>query len=116
MLFKDRLSEILHKTKTSQRKLASHLGYSSQTVSKWVTGLSSPDPDTLSKIADFFNCSTDYLLGRVDYPELVVKKTPPEGGADSIEYHIDKDAPELTPDEILKIKEFLKDQERSSGG
>lgn len=114
-MFKDRLCKILSDRGISRSQLSIALGYSPQAVSNWTLGKSSPDPDTLSKIADYFDCSTDYLLGRVDYPELVIKKTPPEGGADSIEYHISRDDPELTPDEILKLKEFLKDQERLSG-
>lgn len=35
---------------------------------KWRT--QSPKVDTIQKVADYFNVSTDYLLGRVDDPNL----------------------------------------------
>lgn len=111
-----RLRELRKSKKINQSILAEYMGVTQATLSAWETERYAIDSKSLMRLADYFDCSTDYLLGRVDYPELVIKKAPPESGADSIEYHIDKDAPELTPDEILKIKEFLKDQERSSGG
>ncbi len=30
----------------------------------------SPSCDKISRIADYFNCSVDYLLGRTDNPEV----------------------------------------------
>ena len=114
-MFLSRLKGLRKLKGITQAELSRALNVSQGTVGNWESGAREPDFFMLAKIADYFDCSTDYLLGRVVYRELVIKKTPPEGGADSIEYHIDKDAPELTPDEILKLKEFLKDQERSSG-
>ena len=67
--------------------------------------------DSLAKIADYLNCSVDYLLGRVDYPELVIKKAPLDGGADE-QYAIDKNAPDLTPEEIAKLRNFLDNYEQ----
>ncbi|MCM0650276.1 response regulator [Clostridium swellfunianum] len=48
----------------TQEKLASELGVSVAAVSKWETGNSLPDILMLCSIADFFNVSTDELLGR----------------------------------------------------
>lgn len=33
---------------------------------------SMPKADNLAKIADYLNCSVDYLLGRTDCPDMVV--------------------------------------------
>ena len=52
----------------SQEQLASKLGVSRQTVSKWEMG-TSPDLDNVVKIADFFACSLDYLM-RADRTEI----------------------------------------------
>ena len=49
---------------TTQEALAEKIGVRRQTVSNYREGQSSPDWETLCKIADFFNVSTDYLLGR----------------------------------------------------
>ena len=45
-----------------QKELASILNTTSQTISGWEIGRTNPDYDTLVKIANFFNVSTDYLL------------------------------------------------------
>lgn len=48
----------------SQAELANVLDVAQQTVASWEKSKSSPNYDLLQKIADFFNVSTDELLGR----------------------------------------------------
>ena len=48
--------------KVTQEELAEYLHISSQAVSKWETGASSPDIDLLPKLAIFFGTSLDMLL------------------------------------------------------
>lgn len=47
----------------SQEMLGQSLGVSRQAVSKWETG-TLPDIENLSKLADFFSCSVDFLLDK----------------------------------------------------
>lgn len=47
----------------TQTSLAESLGVSQQTIGSWEVGRTAPDPDTIIRLARFFNCSTDYLLG-----------------------------------------------------
>lgn len=47
-------------------KLESDLSLGSGTVAKWDKAI--PKADTLVKVADYFNVSVDYLLGRTDDP------------------------------------------------
>lgn len=54
--------------KTTQADLAEYLSKTRQSITYYCDGSSSPDWETLVKIADFFNVSTDYLLGRTDEP------------------------------------------------
>lgn len=49
----------------TQEELASQMGVSIAAVSKWETGNSIPDVFMLCAIADYFNVSTDELLGRI---------------------------------------------------
>ena len=49
---------------TTQAQLAEITGKTRQTISQYVNGVSEPGYDTLVKIADHFNVSLDYLLGR----------------------------------------------------
>ncbi len=50
----------------SQAELAEKLGVSQQTISKYERGTREPDNETLVKLAEIFNCSIDYLLGKTD--------------------------------------------------
>ena len=49
--------------------VAERVGKSSGAVTKWKNG-SIPDGNTLIALADYFNVSTDYLLGRTSTPEI----------------------------------------------
>ena len=51
---------------TTQNELADYLQRTRQSISYYCDGSSSPDWETLVKIADYFDVSTDYLLGRTD--------------------------------------------------
>ena len=54
----------------SQLKLAMDLNTTQNTISRYETGEREPGIDELIKIADYFNVSVDYLIGRTDNPEL----------------------------------------------
>lgn len=57
----------LRKTKScTQLQLAEYLGISRQAYANYESGKREPDYATLSKLADYFCVSTDYLLGRDD--------------------------------------------------
>ena len=42
---------------------------SSSVISKWKKGECLPNGETLKRIADYLDCSVDYLLGRTDNPK-----------------------------------------------
>lgn len=43
---------------------------SKNTLSSMLSGGSTPKSENLAKIADYLDCSVDYLLGRTDNPEV----------------------------------------------
>ena len=51
------------KKNISQIKLSTEIEISQELVSQYELGKSLPSIENLVKIADYFNCSTDYLLG-----------------------------------------------------
>lgn len=59
-----RLFELRKRNKLTQEKLAEILHVDQTTVSAWEKGKSAPSSDTLSTIAELFNVTIDYLLGR----------------------------------------------------
>lgn len=50
-----------------QKELAAYLSLSTGTISNYENGVHSPDLITLCKLADYFEVTTDYLLGRTPY-------------------------------------------------
>lgn len=64
-----------------QKELAAYLNLSVSTISNYEQDVHCPDYSTLCKIADYFNVTTDYLLGRstvrysTDILEIPLNKT-----------------------------------------
>lgn len=54
----------------SQKALAEAIGVSQQSINKYENHNIEPDIATLSRIADYFHVSIDYLVGRTDCPRL----------------------------------------------
>lgn len=48
----------------SQAELGKLIGHSQQSVANYETGANDPDLQTLIFLADYFNTSTDFILGR----------------------------------------------------
>lgn len=62
------LRTLMEERNTSQKDLADYLGKTRQAISLYCNGESAPDLDALVKIAQYFDTSTDYLLGLYPYP------------------------------------------------
>lgn len=52
----------------TQQDVADYLGITRQAYSNYEAGKREPDYETLLKIGEYFNCSTDYLLGNREDP------------------------------------------------
>ena len=61
--FFERYSELCVSANGTPNSVAKELGVSSGSVTAWKNG-TEPRPKTLSKIADYFGVTTDYLLGK----------------------------------------------------
>ncbi|OMF38818.1 hypothetical protein BK133_01030 [Paenibacillus sp. FSL H8-0548] len=59
----------------SQQKLANEIGVSVDTIRSLEIERANPSVDTLSKLADLFDCTLDYLVGRSDDPQTYRKVT-----------------------------------------
>lgn len=69
-MFKKRLLELFEKRNITAYKLAKDTGISQGLMGEYKKGIKQPTIQNLYKIADYFNVSVDYLLGRTDYPEI----------------------------------------------
>ncbi|RSI51538.1 helix-turn-helix domain-containing protein [Streptococcus sanguinis] len=70
----DRIKELAKRRGLSINLLEEKLGYSKNTIYNLKN--SKPSTERISEIADYFNVSTDYLLGRTDNPAIAGEKVP----------------------------------------
>lgn len=73
MSFGQRLKQARKEAKKTQDQVAKILGLDYSTISKYENNHSQPDNETLTKLADYFGVSVDYLLGRTDV-DFIVKE------------------------------------------
>ena len=82
----EKIRNLRKEKKVTQEELAEYLHISSQAVSKWETGASSPDIDMLPKLAIFFGTTLDHLLdfdqSRVDAAIEAIIRESGRGGND----------------------------------
>ncbi|WP_368290829.1 helix-turn-helix domain-containing protein [Ligilactobacillus ruminis] len=62
-----RIRDLRKQKRMSQTELAKSAGVSQTTVTAWETGKAEPSSSAVAKLADIFNVTTDYLLGK---PEM----------------------------------------------
>lgn len=67
-IFASRLLSLRKERAISQQALADHLGVSFHQVSKMETGQRGASLEVAIALADFFDVSLDYLVGRSDDP------------------------------------------------
>lgn len=101
-----RLVELRKQKGKSQAEVAKFINVSQVAYSKYETGKSEPSNDILTKLADYFDVSVDYLLGRNeatipdDYKNLETAFS---------------DLRELTQnqiDEVIKFSKFIKERDK----
>ena len=68
-----KLKELRQSLGLTQNKIAEQLNVSRSTIAMYETGASEPDNETLTKLADIFNVTIDYLLGRDDLQQTTSK-------------------------------------------
>ncbi len=74
------LKELIEEQGIHCKAVAIKLGLGESTVARYVEGIRAPKFEALIALADYFQCSTDFLLGLTDYPRRenqVFKPTPP---------------------------------------
>lgn len=102
-LFAGRLRELRSQRGLTQSELANRIGVNKQTISQYERGVREPNFETLDALCDYFNVSSDYILGKEDVTMRYVDAKGLEM-LDSDElapYYIDPDARDLA--------NFLKD-------
>lgn len=60
----DIIKELRKEKNISQSALAAQIGVSQKAIDYWERGINEPKASYVVKLADFFDVSADYLLGR----------------------------------------------------
>ncbi|NLK53214.1 MAG: helix-turn-helix transcriptional regulator [Syntrophomonadaceae bacterium] len=75
-MLSERLKDLRAAKKKKQHEVADYLGITRPAYTAYESGNRQPDFETLQKLADYFNVSTDYLLGRTDVPNPTATPDP----------------------------------------
>ncbi|EKQ56336.1 MULTISPECIES: helix-turn-helix transcriptional regulator [unclassified Clostridium] len=96
----DRLRDLRNEIKLEQKEFAKILNVHKGTVSNWENNKRSPDKEMISKIASYFNVTTDYLLCRTNDKNITVEIEPAKELAFQMIDELLKDGYTLTKDDI----------------
>ena len=115
-VFGNRMKELRQKNNVTLDKLADKINSTKATLSRYENDKRTPDIDFIYKIAEYFNVTTDYLLGRTDDPNICVIREEAlpfelQGKVDAIEIvqdALDKGISKETIEEILNFVDKLK--------
>ena len=113
----NRLKALRNEHGMSQAEFAKKIGVAQNTVSNWENGNRLIDTDTVTRIADYFSVSVDYLLGRTDD---INQKTGEENITfDDFTYAMYNESKELTDEDkqaLLGMARLLKKKKESQNG
>ncbi|PEW70500.1 MULTISPECIES: helix-turn-helix domain-containing protein [Bacillus cereus group] len=103
----ERLSELRKNQKWSLQDTADKLGIAKSTYAGYETGYRWPSLQSLSKIADLFDTSVDYILGRTDNERIkdVIEITELMKNPD---HTLSIDGDSLSTDEIIEFIAFVR--------
>lgn len=104
--FPGRLRKLREDKGMLQRELAEKLNLSRVAITHYEQGTRQPEWDTLKKIADVFNVSVDYLLGRTEHKAPNTNKP---GGPETIAAHRADDPMNDLPEEAQRSLDEFKE-------
>lgn len=111
-MFWERFYNMCVQKGTKPNPVAKEIGISTGSISKWKSTNTLPNGDSLIKIANYFDCSVDYLLGRTNYFNFNLGLTP-EDSAILSQFHVlpDEDKAEILTLLEMKYNKIQKEKE-----
>lgn len=73
----ERIFELMKQRGVTANTVAKTLGFGNSQFTSWKTGVAKPSAEALTKLADYFDVSVDFLLCRTDSPKAELQ-IPPE--------------------------------------
>lgn len=99
------LKQIRNSKNLLQTKVAMDLSITQETVSSYETGRVLPSSDMLIRLADYYNTSVDYLLGRTRY-DMPIDRIKPNNISDK-DFIILNKINHLSNDNKSKIEAYI---------
>ncbi|WP_291291840.1 helix-turn-helix transcriptional regulator [Enterococcus sp.] len=106
-MFPQIIKKLRLEKKLTQQEVADKIGITRPAYTAYEAGKREPDFSMLQVLADLFEVSTDYLLGRSDQRHLY-----PKVKSDLISSHVDETISEEGIKEILTFIDFVKEREQ----
>lgn len=107
-LLQERLKELRKEKRLTQAELADIIKTTQKTISDYERGISNPDLETLTNFANFFDVSTDYLLGKTnDRKAKVPTPSIDLSQLDSIDIALFNASHELSTSEKTQVMDFV---------
>ena len=67
IIVSERIKELMKEEQLTQVALANKIGLKQNTISAWLLGKKEPSIRSLWLLADYFNVTIDYIVGRKEY-------------------------------------------------
>lgn len=67
MMISARINELRKENNLTQKQLAEKVGCNQSMIARWEKGECEPTAGAILKLAEVFGCTTDYLLGKLEY-------------------------------------------------
>lgn len=97
----ERIKELRQLHGYTQKDLAELLNCTDVTISRYETGKNEPDTNTIARLCDIFNCTSDYLLGLSNEPTAQL----PRG--EELKSELQRMIDELSPEDEALVKAFV---------
>lgn len=99
------LESLLKEKNITQLNLSMKIGITQETISAYINGKAKPSADTLIKLADHFNTTTDYILDRTNI-NCRVENIKPNNLTDE-EFNIINKYRNLSKEHKIKIEAYI---------
>ncbi|MBC6974895.1 helix-turn-helix transcriptional regulator [Bacillus sp. Xin] len=112
----ERLSELRKNQKWSLQDTADRLGIAKSTYAGYENGYRLPSLQSLSKIADLFDTSVDYILGRTEYPQKKIGVVEITKILQDSNHTLSIDGESLSTEEIIEFIAFVRSKRELKAG
>lgn len=101
------LKELRISMKKTQKEVADFLGVDRTTYVKYENGNTKPNLDNIKRLAEYFNVTTDYLLGKSDPPESDSSESKNDNGL-IFSFEGNNEKIDLTSEQLQRVREMLR--------